>query len=152
MRRGVKSLAFHILPSNTFITSKFIVLYMPDLNCIIVAWLFNASWVWSKQSNGDFTAKECQVAMNCLLLKVNVGKNVYDNMSITLGDSSPFYFTAKNWVARFRTQRCVMTAVRQRDLSAVLPGKDKFAPASIIKYHALKTHGEYVLTYSWPRH
>jgi transposase len=41
--------------------------------------------------------------MKYLFLKGNTAKNIYDNMSVTLGDKRPSYSTVRNWVARFRT-------------------------------------------------
>jgi hypothetical protein len=63
--------------NNTYITSKFIVLYMSDLNFIIVAWLFNVcciSEVKIAPNNGDFTAKECRAVMKYLFLQRNSDK------------------------------------------------------------------------------
>jgi transposase len=56
------------------------------------------------QSNGDFTAKECQAVMKYVFLKGNSAKKIYDDMSTTLGDKRPSYSTVKNWVARFRSR------------------------------------------------
>jgi transposase len=55
------------------------------------------------QNNGDFTAKECRAVMKYLFLKGNSAKNIYDDMSVTLGDKRPSYSTVENWVAGFRT-------------------------------------------------
>jgi hypothetical protein len=35
--------------------------------------------------------------------KRELGKNIYDDMSVTLGDECPSYSTVKNWDPRFRT-------------------------------------------------
>jgi hypothetical protein len=59
VRRGAAN--FLAFPSSCiFISSKFIVLYMSDLNFVIVARLFNVCCrfeVKMEQNNGDFTAK-----------------------------------------------------------------------------------------------
>jgi transposase len=39
--------------------------------------------------------------MKYLFQEGNLAKNIYDDMSVTLGDKHPS--TVKNWVARFRT-------------------------------------------------
>jgi histone-lysine N-methyltransferase SETMAR len=54
------------------------------------------------QNNGDFTAKECRAVMKYLFLKGSSAKQIYNGMSVTLGDKCPSYSTANNWVARFR--------------------------------------------------
>jgi hypothetical protein len=55
------------------------------------------------QNNGDFTAKECRAVMKYLFLKGNSAKNIYDDMSVTLGDKRPSYSMVKNCVVGFRT-------------------------------------------------
>jgi len=45
----------------------------------------------------EFTTKECTDVMKFLFLK---GKTeIYDDMSVTLGEKSPSYSIVKNWVA-----------------------------------------------------
>jgi transposase len=55
------------------------------------------------QNNGNLTAEECRAVMNCLFLRGNSTKEIYDDMPFTLSDKRPSYCTVKNWVARFRT-------------------------------------------------
>jgi transposase len=55
------------------------------------------------QNNGDFTAKECRAVMKYIFLTGNSAKQIYDGMSVTLGDKCSSYSTVKNWVDRFRT-------------------------------------------------
>jgi transposase len=42
--------------------------------------------------------------MKFLFLKGKSAKEIYDDMSVTLGEKSPSYSTVKNWVARFKTE------------------------------------------------
>jgi transposase len=37
-------------------------------------------------------------------LKGNSAKKIYDDISVTLGDKCPSYYTVKNWVARLKTE------------------------------------------------
>jgi transposase len=55
------------------------------------------------ESNRNFTAKEWRAVIKYIFLKGNLAKNIYDDMSVTLGDKRPSYSTAKNLVPRFRT-------------------------------------------------
>jgi transposase len=41
--------------------------------------------------------------MKFIFLNGNSAKEIYDYISVTLGDKRPSYSTVKNWVARFRT-------------------------------------------------
>jgi hypothetical protein len=55
------------------------------------------------QNNADFTAKECQAVMKKYLSrKGNSAKQIYDEMSVTVGDKCPSFTTAKNCVSRFK--------------------------------------------------
>jgi len=42
--------------------------------------------------------------MQFLFLKGKTAKEIYDDMSLTLGEKSPSYLTVKNWVARCKTE------------------------------------------------
>jgi hypothetical protein len=55
------------------------------------------------QNNGDFTVEDCRAVMKYLFLKGNSVKKKYYDMSVTLGDKHPLYYTANDWVARFIT-------------------------------------------------
>jgi hypothetical protein len=71
-----------------------------------LSFLFNVccrSEVKMAQNHGDFIAKGCRAVMKYHFLKENLAKKKKDYMSITLNDKRPFYSTAKDCVARFRT-------------------------------------------------
>jgi transposase len=51
----------------------------------------------------EFSIKECRAVMKFLFLGGKITKEIYDNMSVTLGKKSPSYSTVKDWVARFKT-------------------------------------------------
>jgi transposase len=51
----------------------------------------------------EFMTKECRAVMKFLFLNGKSAKDIYDDMSVTLGKKSPSYSTVKNWVARFKT-------------------------------------------------
>jgi hypothetical protein len=55
------------------------------------------------QKERDFTVKDCLEAINCLFINENSAKNIYDNLSVTLGEKRSSYCTVKHWVAGFRT-------------------------------------------------
>jgi hypothetical protein len=48
------------------------------------------------QNNGNFTGKACQEVIKHLFLEENLGKKIYGDMSVTLGDKWPSYSTVKN--------------------------------------------------------
>jgi hypothetical protein len=49
--------------------------------------------------DAEFTAKKCRARMKFLFLKGKPVKEIYDDMSVTLGEKGPSYSTFKNWVA-----------------------------------------------------
>jgi hypothetical protein len=72
----------------------------------MVASLFNIfcrSELKIAQNNG-IACKRMPSCDEISLLKRELGKKIYDDMSVTLGDKRPSYFTVKTWIARFRTE------------------------------------------------
>ena len=51
----------------------------------------------------EFMTKECRAVTKFPFLKGKTAKEIYDDMSLTLGEKSPCHSTVKNWVARFKT-------------------------------------------------
>lgn len=65
--------------------------------------LFFRSEVKMAAPDVEFMTKECRAVMKFLFLNGKSAKDIYDDMSVTLGKKSPSYSTVKNWVAQFKT-------------------------------------------------
>jgi hypothetical protein len=51
----------------------------------------------------EFMTKECRAVMKFPFLRGETTKEIYDDMSFTLGEKSPSYSTVQDWVTRFKT-------------------------------------------------
>jgi hypothetical protein len=56
------------------------------------------------QRNGRFHCKRVLSSEEISFPKRDLGKKIYDDMSVTLGDKRPSYSTVKNWVAKFTSR------------------------------------------------
>jgi hypothetical protein len=86
---------------NTFITSKFIVLYMSDLKFTTVAWLFTVcsrSEVKTRQNNGDVTATERRAVMKYLFFhKGELVVSIQDISSPVVRWETSYLFRDISW-------------------------------------------------------